>query len=835
MLRTSIKLTLASILGLTLVLFSVACTQSRTTQAKQPLWLNTTLSPEVRTELLLQAMTLEQKQQQLVGNVPEIIPELPQCFGARHVRGIKELGIPTLRITNGPVGIGQNDCVDPSVANQKQNPFAAYTHPSSAKATALPSAIGIAASFDHDVARSFGEVIAREAHAMALHVFEAPGVNLARNPVLGRNFEYKGEDPYLTGSIAVTEIRTIQDAGIIAMAKHFAANEQETNRLNVSQTIGEQVLHELYLLPFEMAVKEGEVAALMCSYNDLNGSQACENETLLTEILRTQWGFKGYVQSDFFAVKSTAKSLVAGLDHLMPIPSFWSQDRLDKALAKDELTPKHIDIALGRRYQQMFKLGIFERPLVQKPLPIEEGGRKARAMGSASTVLLQNNQTLPFSNDIKSVALIGKATQVYAQQAVAGGVMVGHPMGAGGGSSDVVPYYTVPPLQGIKNVLQELGNTEAKIELTLVDDDNSNIDQAIEAAKQADAVIIMAGSIAEEGADRATFADEIGLNAALSLGDNLDWYTDVPNKITSLARTDGKNLNPERNSQTIAMIEMILAATGDMFKKTAVVLKDNAGIAIPNSGALLGNSGPAILEVWFPGQEDGHIVADVLFGSVNPSGKTPVTFPIAGKGFLDTIAKDAIHFPGTSAKANGWVDTTDVTVFPPLVFEDKALVEYKEGLNIGYRWYDSNSSGKCALREDLSNPCVAFPFGHGLSYTEFSVGDASLIYNTSKDTYTVNLPVTNEGNRQGKTVIQVYLWVPAPKQPPKRLVAFQKVSISSGETVLVSLDIDPSSANHPLGIYDTELKQFTIPAGPFIVYVGTSSSLRDLQILSFNR
>jgi beta-glucosidase len=187
-------------------------------------------------------------------------------------------------------------------------------------------------------------------------------------------------------------------------------------------------------------------------------------------------------------------------------------------------------------------------------------------MGSASAVLLQNNQTLPFSNSIKSVALIGKATQVYAQQAVAGGVMVGRPMGAGGGSSDVVPHYTVPPLQGIKNVLQELGNTEAKIGLTLVDDDNSNIDQAIEAAKQADAVIIMAGSIAEEGADRATFADEIGLNAALSLGDTLDWYTDAPNKITSIARTDGKDLNPERNSQTIAMIEMILAATGDMFK-----------------------------------------------------------------------------------------------------------------------------------------------------------------------------------------------------------------------------------------------------------------------------
>jgi beta-glucosidase len=249
--------------------------------------MNTALAPEQRAALLVGAMTLDQKEQQLVGNQPEIVPELPQCRGARHVRGIASLAIPTLRITNGPVGIGQNDCVDPSVMG-----FAAFTDPSSAKATALPSATAVAASFDPDVASVFGNVIGTEANNLALHVFEAPGVNMARLPVLGRNFEYFGEDPYLTGTMAVAEIKAVQAKGVIAMAKHFAANEQETNRMTIQETVDRRVLREIYLLPFEMAVKDGDTAAVMCSYNSVNGLQACENKELLTDVLRNQWGFE---------------------------------------------------------------------------------------------------------------------------------------------------------------------------------------------------------------------------------------------------------------------------------------------------------------------------------------------------------------------------------------------------------------------------------------------------------------------------------------------------------------------------------------------------------------
>ena len=360
------------------------------------------------------------------------MPELPDCLGGRHVRGIEALDLPTLRITNGPVGIGQNDCVDAALLTPTMPRIVPYTHPSSAKATALPSAMAIAATFDPQAADRFGQVIAAEAKALALHVFEAPGVNLARIPVLGRNFEYFGEDPFLTGTQAVAQIRRIQGEGIIAMAKHFAANEQETNRFNLSQTVDEGVLRELYLLPFEMAVKDGGGLAHVFLQRS-ERSSGLRKPLAAHRGARNDWGFKGYVQSDFFAVKSTAASMKAGLDHLMPMPLQWAPDKLAAALEAGTLAEADLDQALQRRYTQQFRLGVDQRPVVQRPLDVEGGGRVARDLGAAGAVLLQNNGALPFLESVKSLVLIGKASQVYAQQAVAGGVVVGKPMGAGGG------------------------------------------------------------------------------------------------------------------------------------------------------------------------------------------------------------------------------------------------------------------------------------------------------------------------------------------------------------------------------------------------------------------
>ena len=783
-----------------------------------------------RAQMLLGAMTLDQKLQQLTGAKPEILPDLPECFGGRHVTGIAALAIPTFRITNGPVGLGQNDCVSLEVAKTEPQDLGfgpihtgAYTHPSSAKATALPSAMAAAASFDQEVAALYGEVIAAEMHNLGLHVFEAPGVNLARLPILGRNFEYFGEDPFLSGTMAVAETKAIQARGLIAMPKHYAANEQETNRMTIQTTVDNQVLRELYLLPFEMAVKDGKAASIMCAYNYVNGQSSCENRYLLTDILRKDWGFTGYVQSDFFAMKSTVATLANGMDHEMPLPNHWAPDKIKAALASGELTVAQIDEALRRRYAQAFKAGIFDRKLAHSSIDFAAGGKKAREIGGRGSVLLQNNGALPLSPELKSVVLIGKASQVYAQQAVAGGAVVGEPMGAGGGSSDVVPNYTVSPIEGLRSALGK----SASVKLILVDDANAtatidgtqvSFTEALAEAGRAEAVVVMAGTIAEEGADRATFTDTTGrqLAAPAAVGSTLDWYAGRSNNIA----TNGEK-NTVRNSQTTAMLQAFLGTRStsgkSMSAKSVLVLKDNAGPALP--AFLVGKQGPAIVETWFPGQEDGNIVADVLFGRVNPSGKLPVTMPLVGKGYLDHVA--AGQFPGALA-ADGKTQT----------------VTYSEQLNIGYRWYDANVSGDCAEKNGR-NPCIAFPFGHGLSYTSFTLGKPSLSFDAASGNWQVKMPVQNSGKRAGAEVVQVYVSLPpsanavGAAQPPKRLVAFKKIELQPGASGTVEIKLDPNASNHPLSVWDEKAHQWIMPAGRYTIWAGRSSAPADLAQAGF--
>ena len=761
-----------------------------------------------RAQLLIAAMTLEQKMQQLTGAVPEVIPELPQCKGGRHVSPIAALNIPTFRITNGPVGLGQNDCVSVSapsrmgVISGETVDLSVYTDVTSAKATALPSAMAAAASFDPTVASLYGDVIGTEMLNLALHEFEAPGMNMARLPILGRNFEYFGEDPFLSGTMSVSEIKAIQAKGLIGMAKHYVGNEQETNRKTIQQTVDRQALRELYLLPFEMSVKDGKVASIMCAYNYVNGVHSCENKETLIDILRNDWGFSGYVQSDFWATKSAVGTMNNGMDFMMPTPQQWAPASLTSALTAGTITLAQIDKGLERRYTQMFKYGIFDRPLKQTAIDFTSNGAKARDIGSKAAVLLQNdNNVLPFKSTVQNVVVIGKVTQVYTQSAVAGGQVVGKPMGAGGGSSDVVPNYTVSPVEGLQNVLKSLGNTTAKVTLVTIQDDNSDLAAAVTAAQRADAVIVMAGTIAEEGADRATFTSTAGTKLAdsASAGSSLDWYTSGnPNSTATNGTT-----NKVKNSGTVAMIKAIQAAAPT---KTALILKDNAGVSM--DPALVGASGPAILEVWFPGQEDGNIVGDLVFGVKNPSGKLPVTFPFAGQGFLDQIAADGSQFPGKLL-------SDGVT----------AMVSYSEGLQIGYRWYDAN------------NVTPAFPFGHGLSYTTFSVNNPSVTLNSSK--YDVKATVKNSGGKAGTEVVQVYISLPNSanlpglKQPPKRLVGFKKVELAAGASQDVTITIDPAASNHPLSYWNTSTNLWTTPAGTYTVSVGNSS--KNLSAVTFTR
>jgi beta-glucosidase len=715
-------------------------------------WMRSGLSPDRRTTLLLGAMTLDDKMQQLVG-APGVIAEIPSCYGARHVPGIARLRIPTFRITNGPVGVGQNDCVPVNTPNL---PRAAMMSTASAKATALPSAMAVAASFDRAVATQFGDVIGVETRNRALHVLEGPGLNLARVPQGGRNFEYFGEDPFLTGTMAVAEIRAMQKHGVIAMAKHFIANDHETNRTSANVIVSDRALRELYLLPFEMAVRSGDVASIMCSYNSVNGPHACEDAHHLTDVLRKEWGFRGYVQSDFFAVRSTVPTLLAGMDHEMPglalgpLTPFFSAERLRAALEKREITEANIDTALARRYRQMFRLGIFDRPVAETPIQVARNAAIARSIGEQSAVLLKNDRgLLPLdARSVKSVALIGQ--KEYATKSVAG---------CCGGSSDVIPFATVTPLEGVRQALAQL-KSPATATLTVVADDRANLAEAVAAARAADVAIVLAGTIAEEGQDRESIALEKGQDS-------------------------------------------IIAAVAAANPRTVVVLKDNASSLTPWIDAV-----PAVLEAWFPGQEDGAIVARLLFGLATPSGKLPVTFPMRE---ADLPANTAKRWPG--------VDTSGAPVkvvggggFGRSV---PTTVEYSEGLQIGYRWFDAN---RIAPR---------FPFGYGLSYTTFALSNLVVTPQSAngRSPVTVRVTVANTGRRRGAEVPQVYVGFPSEAgEPPKRLVAFEKVWLEPGQRKVVTMTIDPAAPSHPFGVWDESAKQWRVPAGRYEITVGTSSA-----------
>ena len=698
-------------------------------------WLDKSLSPRERAEKLVAAMTLEQKIAQLHGGMETInIYALPsadeinamsaeeqdrlmaQIQVQRHVKGIEELGIPRFRITNGPVGVGMGD-----------------GHPSPA-ATALPMSIGLAAGFDPELAREYGDIIGSETATLGQHVLEGPGVCLHRTPIAGRNFEYFSEDPYLSGVMGVEVTKAIQEHGIIAMGKHYVVNDQEYERFRTSVEVDEHVLRELYLLPFEMLVKDGDIAAIMSAYNRVRGVYATENRYILNDILRDEWGFQGYVQSDFWSCRSAAGSLNAGMDHEMPDAKWLNETNIKNALEDTSLEIQTVDRALIRRYTQMFRFGQFERPYNPGEIDAKGHGSISRKIGSQIAVLLKNEgEMLPLDpKAYGSIVIIGQSE------------FVDDACNGGGGSSKVTPLYTVPPVEGMQNVLQNL-DSNTKVSKVTVAKDLSNLEEAKAAAAEADVVILMAGLVATEGADLPS-----------------------PNML---------------NDQNLMVDELL-----EINPQTVVVMKDSSPVMMPWI-----SKAKAVLEAWNQGTEDGHVVADLLFGVVNPSGKVPTTYA-ASEGDL-LYANNPERYPGTD-EGNG---------FP--------VIRYSEGLNMGYRWFQSQGIKPL------------FPFGYGLSYTSFELSGFSVTPSQTdgQSPITVNVTVTNTGKVAGAEVVQVYLGIPVKGQPPKRLVGFQKVTLEPKESREVTITIDPNATNHPMSVWDYYDHDFVIKPGEYTVYLGTSS------------
>jgi beta-glucosidase len=665
-------------------------------------------SPDSRARDIVSRMTLDEKIQELHG-VTRSGTE------ARAVRGVPRLGIPPMRITNGPAGVGNGG----------------PGHEGSA--TAMPAPISLAATWDPELALLYGKIMGLEARNLANELLEAPDINIARVPQGGRVFEAFGEDPYLAGRLSISEIVGIQSQHVIANVKHFAANNQEEGRHNMNEAIGERALREIYLPAFEASVKEGHPASLMCAYPAVNGAFSCESEFLLRQVLRQEWGFRGFVTPDYVAVHNMVPAVLAGLDvdALRGEEGHFSAKDMKAAIDSGKVTMAALDDMLIRRYRAMIELGVFDRPATLQPVPEKQDGVDARRIAVQGMVLLKNQGgTLPFDPaTLHSVALIGP----YAVKASTGG----------GGSSSVRAVYTVAPLKGLEDRLGP------KVPVVLAD--GADLAKAAEVAKSAEVAIVMVGDHESEGHDH-----------GIALDGNQD-----------------------------RIIEAVVAAN----PHTVVVLKSGSAILMPWLDKV-----PAILEAWYPGEEDGNAVAAVLLGDVNPSGKLPLTFP---RSASDTPATAPADYPG-DANVDGY----------------DRVAHYTEDIFVGYRWYDAKSI------EPL------FPFGFGLSYTRFSFGKLTLSASqfpadNSSATLAVDFEVTNAGKRAGAEVAQLYIGKPSSSaipEPPKELAGFQKVDLQPGQTRRVHLMLDARSLSH----WDTATHSWKIAAGTYRIMVGSSS--RDIKL-----
>lgn len=650
-----------------------------------------------RAKSIVSKMTLQEKIDQLHGiRTPD---------HRRYVPPLPRLHIPAMLVSNGPAGAGPGD-------PKPQEP-----------ATALPAPISLAATWDASTARLYGVIAGRESRDLGNGLLEGPDVNIARVPQNGRTFEAFGEDPYLTSRMGVAEIDGIQTQHIIADVKHYDANNQESDRFKVNEIVGERALHEIYLPAFDAAVHQAHVASVMCAYPKVNGTYNCQDDLLMNQILKKDWGFQGFITSDFGATHSTVPSALAGMDLEMPTGIYWGA-ALPQAVKAGKVPMRVIDDKLVRRYRTMMELGVFYHPPKHKVIPAKEDGAIARRIAEEGMVLLENQgNLLPLdAAKLHSIAVVGP----YAAKASTGG----------GGSSQVVPLYTVEPVKGIRD------RAGRKIKVTFAD--GSDIQQAVRLAKAADVAIVMVGGDETEGRDH-----------PITLQGN--------------------------QSQ---LVEAVAAAN----PRTVVVLKSGSVELMPWEDKV-----PALLEAWYPGEEDGNAVAAVLFGDFDPSGKLPLTFP---RRLADLPAHTPEQYPGVDGE-----------------------VHYSEGVFVGYRHYDE---------KDIK---PLFPFGYGLHYTTFAYKSlkvsAASVSSTGKGTVTVDLDVTNTGSRAGAEVAELYLGFPstaAVPEPPKQLKGFERVELKPGQTGHLQMVFD----SHELSFWNTSSHAWAIMPGEYRVMVGASS--RDIRL-----
>ena len=594
--------------------------QSQTQTASQP-WMNSKLSPDERADLLLKQMTLDEKIQLLHGSfgapLGKLVPTAPPhaLGGDGFVPGIPRLGIPDMNLIG--AGLGVTDL------GRRAN----------GQSTALPSSLTETSSWDPEIGYEAGKVIGEETRDQGFNITLGGGIDVTREPRNGRNFEYHGEDPLLAGKITGQELRAIQDQGIVADIKHYAINDQESGRQTVSSNLDKRSMREIDLLAFEIAIKDSGVGTVMCAYNRVNDVYSCENDYLLNEVLKKDWGFKGWVMSDWGATHSTVKAANAGLDQEFFLNQYFSAP-LKEAVEKGEVPMARLDDMVHRILRTLFAAGVIDNPPVVKPINVKKGADVAQHIAEQGSVLLKNDAAqLPLdAAKIRSIAVIGSHADV--------GVL------SGGGSAQV------NPVGG--NAVPAPPATDDDIDALLAIQvwDPSSPLQAIRAKSPNSKVVYASGLDAAVAAKVAAASDVAIVFVHQHTHENADL----------------KNLSlPDDQDE---LIRQVAAAN----PHTIVVLENGDPVLMPWLGSV-----KAVLETWYPGARGGEAIANILFGDVNPSGKLVLSFPKSEDDLPHPVLQGPPPLPAGQKAAD------------PLAPYGLFDVDYTEGLKVGYRWYDAEN------------------------------------------------------------------------------------------------------------------------------------------------
>jgi beta-glucosidase len=619
--------------------------------------------------------------------------------------------------------------------------------------TAFPAPIAEAATWDPAISQAKGAAVAEETFRAGRNVLLGPGVAGGRTPQSGRTPEYYGEDPVLSGVLAAASIRGLEDGDpstpVVANLKHYVANEQELDKERSSSNMDERTFRQIYNLGFEIALREGDPGSVMCSYNLLNGAWVCENDVLQT-VLKDELGWDGFVMSDFGSVHSTAASLDAGMDMELNRPVWFTPQLLHDALDAGEITEDQIDAAAYRVVRVLIAEGLFDTPLPEPSTDLSSDAHRAlaRQMAEQGSVLLKNDGTLPLDEGDLTVAVIGPTASSTPTDGISARDVCSATLPFAPGLLNVPCPDPVAPLDSITERVEGYGGS-------VVFDDGSDPAAAAQLAADADVALVFGHVIMGEDADVA----------------DLDLDGNGNELVSAVAAA---------NPRTVAVL-----GAG-----TAVVMPWLDDVA-------------AVLHTWYPGEQMGPAISNLLWGDVNPSGKLPMTFPRS----LDDIptATDE-RYPGVFADGS------------PTRTDDEAIrqTNYTEGLQIGYRWYEAQGIDPL------------FAFGHGLSYTTFEYDKLHVtpkIVNGERKMQ-VHFRVTNTGDRAGDEVAQVYLDLPAEAgEPAKRLLEWQRLSLEPGEREYVHLVLteEELADRHLLQYWSEDDGDWVTPTGTFTVHVGGSS------------